>query len=173
MASVVGERSTARRIRSNLASGSSSAAAVGAGDGDGVADADEDCRQVVFRPALVTDALELLAGRVERRRMTKERGEFLVRDVARDAVGAEEEGRAALDLDGSHVNLDRLFGSECATDDVSARMVRGLLRRHASGPDFFFDERVVFGLAAQLAVGREAVEARVADVSNRRAKSVE
>ena len=52
-------------------------------------------------------------------------------------------------------------------------MVRGLLRCHATGPDFLFDERVVIGLAAQLAVRRDAVEARVADVADGGAQAVE
>src|SRR5262249_10414319 len=44
-------------------------------------------------------------------------------------------------------------------------MIGGLLASHAAGPNFFFDDRMVLGFALKLAVRSNAIQTRVAHVS--------
>ena len=93
--------------------------------------------------------------------------------MARDAVGAEQEDSAVFDLSSLHVHFNRRFRAERAADHVATRMIGGLLGRHPPGTYLFFDDRMIFGLAVQRAVGREAIETRVADVAEGRAPAVQ
>ena len=63
------------------------------------------------------------AGRFEVCGARDNAGDLAVGDVARDAVGAEQEGRAVFDLEGVQIDLHVRLGAERAADDVAARVV--------------------------------------------------
>ena len=65
----------------------------------------------------------------------------------------KQKRRAFRNLNRFHINFDRNFGAESATDHVLARVIRGLLRSHATRADFFFDNGMIFGLPRQFTVG--------------------
>src|SRR5215831_18273103 len=90
-----------------------------------------------------------------------------------DAVGTEEEGAAVFDFDDLHVGFDGIFGAQGAANHVFARMVGCLLRSHPAGAHFFFDNRMVVGFAMETSVRRNPVKARIADVPDSGAMTVE
>jgi hypothetical protein len=124
----------------------------------GPAYADHYHRQIIFSAALVAAAFQLTTNFIEIVIEYEQLADFVVGNVTRDPVSAQQKLGPVLILHRFHVNFDALFGAERATDHVFARMVRGLFRRHASGADFFFDNRMIFGFAMQLTVGSETIK---------------
>ena len=99
--------------------------------------------------------------------------QLIIRKMARDAVCAQEKCAAVFNFDHLHVGFDGNLSAESAADYVLARMISGLLRRHTAGANFFFHNRMIFSFAVQFSVRTQPIKSRVADMSNRRAVTIE
>jgi hypothetical protein len=129
--------------------------------------------EIVFRAALITAPLHLFAQVRRVRGAHQHFAQFVIGNVSRDAVGAQQESAAVFDFDHLHVGFDRVFRAERAADYVLAGMIRSLFGSHTAGSDFFFDDRMILGLAPQFAVRRQPVKSRIANVTNRGAITIE
>src|SRR6185436_16284517 len=87
--------------------------------------------------------------------------QLVIGNVSRDAVGAEEKLSTVLNLHDFHIYFNAILGTECATDDVLAGMIGGLLSRHAPSAHFFFDNRMIFRFARQMSVGSQTIQTRI------------
>src|ERR1041385_304970 len=97
--------------------------------------------------------------------------QFSVRDMARDAVAAQQETRPRIERRDLEVSFDFGFCTECAVDDIAARMTRGLRSAERAGAHRFGDFAVIFSLAEKL-MPIEAVHAAVAHVPDDRPRAV-
>jgi len=91
--------------------------------------------------------------------------DLFVRELAGEAVGAEEEEVAGFDFGFDEVGGDVSLGADGAGDDVAQGGAGGFGAGHAAEADLFFDEGVVLGAELDAAVA-QAVAAAVADVED-------
>ena len=130
-----------------------------------VGDGDHDHGHVVFAAGGVGGVDE--AGRGARRvgLASELGGDEVGLHHAGEAVGAEQQPVAGDELDGVHVDFDRLVDTERPGDDRPLRVHRGFVGGEPAVAHELFDEAVVGGDLAQLAVVQE-VRPRVADVAD-------
>ena len=129
-----------------------------------VAEPEQDDGDVVLAAALVGGPTSASAASSSARRERRIEPELVVRDHARQAVGADQEDVAVAAGERVGVDLDVGLGPERARDDRALRVVLGRLGRDLAAALELRHQRVVAGELLELAVA-QAVGAAVADVA--------